>query len=203
MYTLVEDVLPDARLHPLRDEARGAAGTRSVLPGLRQGRAVPAATLRRQAPACWRLYRDPAFVAFVQRHSGLDSKLQALPASMPHSCSLLVSAERGDAISWHHDVNYFRGDTVTVLLTLVNRDAAGRCCSSNRTCAVLAGGRQCRDTPENSVLVMRGDRVLHATEPLRAGETRLVLSMVYTTDPTQTLWQAVCMAVKDWSFFLA
>lgn len=202
MYKLLDDVLEVATFEALRAQADRAVAVRSSFFGLRQGGAVPASQLRHLAPLCLGLYNDPSFARMVTGVSGVQGLLQPLPADMPHSCSLLVYERGGDSISWHHDTNYFRGQTVTVLLTVINRGRTGLCCSANRTCAVLDGRPSCRDTPENSLLVMRGDQVLHATEPLQAGERRTVLSMVYTTDRSQTAWQLLRMKLKDLSFFV-
>lgn len=202
MYKLVEDVLEVATFEALRSQVQQAVAVRSGFLGLRQGGAVPASQLRHLAPLCLGLYNDPSFALMIGSVSGVVGRLHPLPPDMPLSCSLLVYEREGDGISWHHDTNYFRGQTVTVLLTVLNRGRTGLCCSANRTCAVLDGQASCRDTPENSLVVMRGDKVLHATQPLQAGERRTVLSMVYTTDTSQTVWQRLHMKLKDLSFFV-
>lgn len=100
----------------------------------------------------------------------------------------------------HHDDNYYQGRTFTLLLTLVNRDAAGACCSGNRNC-VSDGGEVCTDTHPNSMLLFEGQRVLHRTESLRQGERRVVCSMFFCADPSQSNLQRIGRRLKDTFFF--
>ena len=201
-YGTANAVLSEPLLLGLQREARGFAAKRSGVPGARKGGSVPFSELARDPLGlCAGLYRSPEMLAVVQTVAGVREPLRTLPAGRPHACSLLVYERPGDRIAWHHDTNYFRGTTVTVLLTLLNRDKRGGCCSANRSCAVLDGEARCTDTRENSLIVLHGSRVLHSALPLGEGETRVVLSMVYSTDPRSTPLQRIGMAVKDWSFF--
>ena len=201
-YRVCEGLLSEPLLFGLQSEARSFAARRSGVPGARKGGSVPFSELL-QVPGglCAGLYESGELRAVVQPLSELGKPLQTLPADRPHACSLLVYEEPGDRITWHRDTNYFRGDTVTVLLTLLNRNRHGGCCSSNKNCARLEGSERCIDTQENSLLVLHGSRVTHAALPLAENEIRVVLSMVFSTDPTSTLLQKAGMAVKDWSFF--
>lgn len=169
--------------------------TRSHIGPFRKAGAVPAAEL---APMCKQLYHDRHFMNFLSKVCGFHQPFTTLPESMPHSCSLLVYNQPGDHISPHFDINYYKGRTITVLLTIINKNKYGLCCSSNQTCA----NGTCQDTRENSLLIMDGERILHHTEKLQQGEMRVVLSMVFTTDPSQTNWQWLQMKLKDVSFFL-
>lgn len=200
-YRVCHGLLSEPALLTMQREARALAATRSAVPGARKGGSVPYSRLLASGSLCAAVYSSEEVRGVVQAASGVTKKLQRLPASRPHACSLLVYEEAGDGITWHRDTNYFRGETVTVLLTLLNRDGAGGCCSANRSCARLGGGERCADTPENSLVVLKGSRVWHSALPLREGELRVVLSMVFSTDPTSTPLQHAGMAVKDWSFF--
>ena len=201
MYAVTDNCLAVPAFEALQHEVLAVDQLKqaSRLLWLRQGGAVPFQVLQAHAPLCVALYGDRGFRAYLSGQTGLE--LSTLPGDMPHRCSLLVSASEGDHIADHYDVNYYRGRTFTVLLTVFNRAQNGQCCSANRTCAYRGGVEQCRDTAENSLLVMEGDKVLHSTRQLGRGEKRVVLSMIYTTDPSQTLWQRMRMKVKDWSFF--
>ena len=185
----------------LQTQVAQAPSTRTSLFGWRTSSVTDAWTLSRVAPICINLYHSPTLLRMVQLASGFEEQLKVLPISMPLSCSLLRYDEAGDHISWHYERNYFRGRTVTVLLTVFNRNATGQCCSGNQSCRLMDGKEECRDTRENSLTVLDGSRILHSTRKLSPGEQRVVLSMVFCTDSHQTPWQKVCTSVKEWSFF--
>lgn len=201
MYSISEHCLGASVFHQVQAETRSVLSQRrrSGVLWLRSGSAVPYTVLAQGAPTIVGLYENPGFVQMISAQFG--QLLQVLPEHMPHRCSLLVSDREGDHIAAHYDTNFYKGSTVTVLLTIFNRAANGRCCSSNKTCVYKDGREACRDTAENSLLIMEGDRLKHFTRKQGADELRVVLSLVYTTDPTQSLWQQARMRLKDWSFF--
>ncbi|KAK9827030.1 hypothetical protein WJX74_004069 [Apatococcus lobatus] len=194
--TLAQNLKP--LMSTLGDLRMAAGATRTQFLG-RKGGAVPYSELRRQ-PSFAALYHHPQFIRLVESVAGCTSPLRPLPPAHEHACSLLVYSQEGDSIPYHYDRNYFQGKTFTVLLTLVNRDASQLLTSANATCIWLEGGDWCWSTSPNSLVVMHGESVLHKANPLRRRERRVVLSLVYTTDPNQSPLQAARQRVKDWSW---
>ncbi len=195
---IVHDLLDMSDLANVQREAdaRQPHIVRSALPGLRQGNT--AVCDPDSMPATWSLYFSP-FLHYLLSKT-LSCRVHPVPMGHPLGCCLLYSTRPGDFIGEHRDVNHYRGRTFTALLTLHNRDAQDRCCSSNRNCMRLQDGEVCMDTMENSLLCFEGDDIRHRTVRLGDAERRVVLSMVFTTDSTQSLWQHICMRIKDASF---
>ena len=160
---------------------------------------IDAQTLEARAGYCTDFYNSPSLLAWVRRVSGIPD-LQPLSLQHPLACCVLRYDTPGDHITWHKDINYYQGRTVTVLFTLLNRNANDECCSANQSCVMQDGKEICQDTIENSFIVLDGSRVLHSARSLAAGEHRAVLSMVFCTDQRQSRWQALQSTVKDWSF---
>lgn len=197
-FVVVRNALTDLVFSAVRMAAERLSATRSGFIG-RKGGAVPFSRLM-QEPVIPALYRHPQFVRMAQQAAGCREPLRTIPSSHQHACSLLVYEEAGDSITWHYDRNYYSGKTFTVLLTLENRDASRLLPSGNTTCVWEDGGEMCWATAPNSVVVMQGQHVLHKAKPLGEGERRVVLSMVYSTDPRQSPAQMARQRVKDWSW---
>ena len=194
VYT--RSVLPPALLAQARDQALQLPVIETQLGPHRRSGTVPAAALEGSCLAA--IYRSPQMRSLVSE--AMAAEVDIAPAQHPHSCSLLTYRSAGDHITHHYDTNWYVGSTYTALLTLVNERADGTCCSSTRTCYTREDGEVCLPTEVNSLLIMRGDKVRHRATPLREGETRVVLSMTFTTDRSQWGWQCVGRWIKDTSF---
>ena len=194
----MRSVLPRGLLAAARHNALQYRVVRTQLGWRRTSGAVSAQLLR--SGTLGRLYRCPQMRELVA--AAVEEAVDIAPAEHPHSCSLLTYSNEGDHIAHHYDVNYYRGRTFTALLTLVNRDSRGRCCSGTQTCYDDEGHETCLRTEENSLLVMEGARVRHRASALGKGEHRVVLSMTFTTDSSQRGWQAIGRYFKDSSFGL-
>lgn len=196
-FNMVHNVLIDLIFAAVSAECATARPVRSSMAGRKSG-AVPFSALR-SCPVTIGLYHHPEFIGLIEQ--AIQCKgLRPLPPEQMHACSLLVYEQEGDQIGYHYDWNHFKGTTCTVLLTITNQDASTLLNSSNSTCIWTDGSEKCWQTQLNSLVIMQGDRVLHRARPLKKGERRVVLSMVYSTDPSQTLVHAVRQRVKDWSF---
>ena len=195
----LEDVLPARLLRQCQQVSNGiqAAGlVRSRIGTLRKSGVLPASRLH--GTVLHAIYKSADMQGLVA--SAVRERLGSVPDAHPQSCSLLVYNSEGDHISQHYDRNWYAGRTFTALLTLVNSDADGRRCSAVQTCAALGGGEECIRTRVNSLLIFEGARVKHRATALSAGEQRVVLSMVYTTDSSQWGWQRLGRWIKDASF---
>jgi hypothetical protein len=170
---------------------------RSYLPAHKKGGTVAYETLIEQAPEAVELYRSAEMRGLVSRIVG--HPLVPTPLHDQSSCSVLFYEKPGDHIGWHYDHNFYRGRHFTVLLPIVNEGPAGL--SSARLIAKVAGEERSISTPPNSLVLFEGARVLHKVTPITDGERRVVLSMTYTTDPSNSVLQGVVRRIKDVAFF--
>lgn len=196
-FDLVLNVLNDVVFSAVKQSALQKSGIRTAFLG-RKGAAVPSDELANSMIED--LYTHPAFIALVQRISKCRNPLRPLPAKHKHRCSLLMYEKQGDAIPYHYDRNHYLGETYTVLLTLLNDDRSLILHSSNRTCLWANQREVCIQTPPNSLVLLHGESVLHKATPLQSGERRVVVSMVYSTNPSQSVLQRVRQSVQDWSW---
>jgi hypothetical protein len=117
------------------------------------------------------------------------------------SCSLLYYDQAGDHIGWHYDHNFYRGRHFTILLSLINRSAAGGGCSAGRLQRRRDGKNEEIATPENTLVVFEGARVLHRATPVQEDEQRVMLSMTLCTDPHIGPARELVRRVKDTAYF--
>ena len=70
-----------------------------------------------------------------------------------------------------------------------------------RTSGIPARGQEAVETPENTLVLFEGARVLHRVSPAAAGDLRIVLSMTFNTDPRISLRGEVMRRCKDVAFY--
>ncbi len=193
---------------PLRDEEfreivseieRLAKTERSFVPTHKKGGTVAYETLCMQAPGVVALYQSAAFRHLVSSIVGVG--VVPTPLHDQSSCSVLFYERPGDHIGWHYDHNFYKGRHFTVLLPIVNRDQDGEGVSAARLCARIGGEDREIPTPANTLVVFEGAKVLHKATPIGEGERRVVLSMTFATDPSNSILQGIARRVKDTAFF--
>jgi hypothetical protein len=194
------DFLPAPLFEKLREAALRAKKTeRSYLPGHKKGGTISYAELHELAPEIVAHFQSPALIAYCS--SLVGEKLTPTPLHDQSACSLLFYEKPGDHIGWHYDHNFYRGRHFTVLLPLVNeRRGTGRV-SSAQLMIQKPGRDEVVPTQPNTLVVFEGAVVRHKVTPLGDGETRIILSMTYCTDPTAPLAKAVARRIKDVAFF--
>lgn len=196
----LDAVLSEATFGAIKAEvARLATTERSYVPTHKKGGTVAYETLCEAAPNVVGLYLSPQFHALI---SGIVGEpVVPTPLHDQSSCSVLFYERPGDHIGWHYDHNFYKGRHFTVLLPIVNRDAAGNGLSAARLMARVAGSERTIATPPNSLVVFEGARVEHKATPIGEGERRVVLSMTFATDPSNSLLQGIARRIKDTAFF--
>ena len=169
---------------------------RSKVFNLRQGAAIPGKLL----PKIFiDFYYSKELNSFL--NNLLKLKLEPLPLSHLHACSILVNDQKDDYITWHYDTNYYKGKCFTLLLTLINRDKQRIFPSNNKNCIMLKSEQLCKDTEENSLIVFEGDQIFHKTEKLKENEKRVIFSMLFCEDYSQSNYHRILRRIKDFSFF--
>lgn len=176
-----------------------SASERSYVPAHKKGGTIAYETLCAQAPAVVALYNSPWLHAVLSRIIGVT--VSPTPLNDQSSCSVLVYERPGDHIGWHYDHNFYKGRHFTVLVPIVNRNAANDGLSAARLSARIGGQDREIPTPPNQLVVFEGAHVLHKASPIAEGERRVVLSMTFATDPRSTVVQGVTRRIKDTAFF--
>lgn len=182
---VLDDFLPEAEFAQLRALVLANRGLfRRKDSFVRQGAAVGGRALRDSAcaPLVERLVGDD-FLERVRSRTGIAA-LQSVPAVDTNQVSLLYYGHAGDGIDWHVDGSIYLGDRWAGVLTLVE--------DTNDDDAKLelrpGGERQtlpARRMP-NTLVLFQGDQVRHRVRPMAAGEERVVVSLLLSTDPTRT-----------------
>lgn len=197
----IEEFVSPECLARMRDEALAVIPRmeRSYIPLHKQGRTLSYEGVQRWAPQCLSFYRNSAVRDWIVAVTGID--VYETPVQDQSSLSILCYQEAGDQIQWHYDHNFYRGRHFTVLLSLVNRGAAGGCSRSVLECRTAAGRERTVDTCENSLVVFEGARVRHRATAAAAGDLRVILSMTYCADPRISRTKELARRVKDTAFY--
>lgn len=172
---------------------------RSYLPTHKKGGTVAYETLCKDAPGVVALYLSAELHDVIS--SIVGARVVPTPLHDQSSCSVLFYERPGDHIGWHYDHNFYKGRHFTVLLPILNRNAAGTGLSAARLVARIDREERQIATPPNSMVVFEGARVLHKATPIADGERRVVLSMTFSTDPRNSALQGMARRIKDTAFF--
>ena len=155
LLAVLPDALPPETMRTLTaDIERLATTERSYVPTHKKGGTVAYETLRGNAPAVVALYCSPDFHALISRIVG--ATVVPTPRHDQSSCSVLFYERPGDHIGWHYDHNFYKGRHFTVLLPIVNRDAAGTGLSAARLMARVGADEREIPTPPNQLVVFEG-----------------------------------------------
>ena len=196
-FLFIEDFLPTSLQQMLIDgvSATRAQLNRNFIPGHKKGGSVSRHTIDREAPAIAALYRDPAFIAWLESLCG--ERLQLSPESDPHAYALYFYTEAGDHIGWHYDTSYYAGRRYTVLLGVIDRSSAKlayRLHTRNPERVPVEG--EVALAP-GALVLFNGDTLHHRITPLGAGEERVALTFEYVTDPYMKPWHRLFSNLKD------
>lgn len=197
---VVPDFVAADRLAALSAAVEALGRTeRSFVPTHKKGGTIAYDTLRARAPEVVAFYQSAALIDRLSQIVG--ERLQVTPERDNSSCSILVYEQPGDHIGWHFDHNFYRGRHFTVLLPLINRNAAATDLAAARLYARVGGDDRMIPTPPNQLVMFEGAKVLHKATPIAPGERRVLLSMTFGTDPRNSWPKEVARRIKDTAFF--
>jgi hypothetical protein len=197
----VENFLDEASLERLRQEGREnvARMVRSYIPGHKKGATLSYEQVHHTAPYCLAFYHSPEVQQFVSRVVG--EKLVPTADHDQSSLSILCYDQEGDHINWHFDHNFYKGRHFTILLSLINRAAAG----GNSACNLLHKDSEQEelvvDTSENVLVVFEGARVLHKASKTAEGDLRMMLSMTFATTSDIGWFKDTIRRFKDTAYY--
>lgn len=196
----VENFLAPADFSTMREAAMNLVrATRVHIPLHKRGATISYHDLLVSAPAIADLYHSHDLrrwcssvageTVYRTRHDDLSS------------CSLLIYDRARDHIRSHYDLNFYRGRHFTVLLPLVNTNAAGDGLSSARLFVCRDKAETIVPTPPNTLVLFEGAKVRHGVTPLGQGECRVILSMTYCANPVASPTQTIQRRFKDIAYF--
>jgi hypothetical protein len=197
---VVENFLSPADFAFLRDTALNLANAKRVhIPLHKRGATISYHELLYSAAPIPALYHSMDLRNWCSHVVG--EKIYLTRHDDLSSCSLLIYDKARDHIRSHYDLNFYRGRHFTVLLSLVNRNAAGDGLSSARLFVSKDNAKTIIPTPPNSLVLFEGAKVRHGVTPLGVGECRIIMSMTYCANPSATRAQAVQRRFKDIAYF--
>tara|TARA_A100001037_G_scaffold287574_1_gene297195 strand:- start:339 stop:1046 length:708 start_codon:yes stop_codon:yes gene_type:complete len=151
----------------------------------RDGGAIGGHALKTSAFAdCIPYFSSGEFLQRLRERTG-KRNLQFVPNGDTNRLSLLSYSEPGDGIDWHVDGNIYLGERWAGILTLLENthdpEAKLELRPSGQTITLPIGNIA------NSLVLFRGDHVQHRVRPIVQGEKRVVMSLLFSTDPTMTI----------------
>ena len=191
-----------------RAEALESVAHRVNLPPHKQGATMDGPSLYERKEPFVDLYLSKEWQDMVSHVLG--AKVEPITMSHPSTCSLLYYTQEGDHIAWHYDHNMFQGDYYTVLVPLVNEGETDNGLSASRFCfrerhpfglhALGVGKTHAVELPRNSMVAFEGPKLWHKAEKVKAGDRRIIWSMVYATSSKQLGYREVLRRIKDVSY---
>ena len=126
---------------------------------------------------------NPKFLQKVQSKTGI-ANLQFVPKVDTNRLSLLYYKDEGDGIDWHVDGTIYMGDRWAGILTIVEDIK-----ESEAKLELKPNGKPATfpvDKMENTLVLFQGDQVQHRARPMLMDEERIVISLLFSTNPTRT-----------------
>lgn len=192
--------LPETEFNALRDAALKAIRVKRInIPTHKRGAAIAWDALQRFTPEIVEFYLSPKIHEWVSIVVG--TPVSPTPFHDLSSCSLLIYDREGDHFRCHYDLNFYRGRHFTMLLPLVNTNAAGNAVSSANLFVRENGIDTIVPTPANTLVLFEGAFVKHGVTTLGAGERRILLSMTFCSNPDASRSQTLQRRFKDIAYF--
>ena len=168
---------------------------RNYLPGHKKGGSVPYDVLRTVAPAITDVYHSPELLGFLRRLVGAD--MNECPPNDPHRCAFYAYTEEGDHMGFHYDTSYYKDRRWTLLIGFKD-DSSSRleCHLHTRQPGHEVEKLELKMTPGMLVL-FNGDKVYHQVTPVKANETRYVVSMQFVTTGEMNPFMRFVSNMKD------
>ena len=168
---------------------------RNYLPGHKKGGSVPYDVLHSLAPAITDVYHSRELISFLRRIVGAE--MRECPPDDPHRCAFYAYTEEGDHVGFHYDTSYYKDRRWTLLVGWKD-DSSSRlvCHLHTRQSGHAVEKLELKMTPGMLVL-FNGDKVYHAVTPVKAGETRYVVSMQFVTSGEMNPFMRFISNMKD------
>ena len=123
------------------------------------------------------------FLEKVQSKTGI-ANLQFVTEADTNRLSLLYYKDEGDGIDWHVDGTIYLEDRWAGILTIVENIK-----ESEAKLELKPNGKPATfpvEKMENTLVLFQGDQVQHRARPMVKDEQRIVVSLLFSTNPTRT-----------------
>lgn len=126
---------------------------------------------------------EESFLATVQAKTNI-ADLQFVPEGDSNLISLLYYGHAGDGIDWHYDGNIYLGQRWAGILTFYENSQD----DSSKLELEIAGVNKtfARDKVVNSLILFQGDQIKHRVRAMNDNEERLVINLLFTTNPVHS-----------------
>ena len=184
-YFVLHDILPEKDFQHIRSllKKNKAIFLRKDS-SVRKGSAIGGHELRNSQLASLVERIDCAeFLEIVRSRTGI-SNLQFVPEADTNRLSLLYYKDEGDGIDWHVDGTIYLGDRWAGILTIVEDIK-----ESEAKLELKPNGKPATfpvEKMENTLVLFQGDQVQHRARPMLMDEQRIVVSLLFSTNPTRT-----------------
>jgi hypothetical protein len=147
------------------------------------------------APAITAVYHSEELLQFLRRIAG--AQMQECPPNDPHRCAFYAYTEEGDHMGFHYDTSYYKDRRWTLLVGFQD-DSSSRllCHLHTKQPGHEVEKLELKMTPGMLVL-FNGDKVYHSVSPVKAGETRYVVSMQFVTSGEMNPFMRFISNMKD------
>jgi 2OG-Fe(II) oxygenase superfamily len=196
-FVVMPDFLPDTVLEQWDAQLPAILPQihRNYLPGHKKGGSVPYDVLRSVAPAITGVYHSRTLLEFLRRIAGAD--MNECPSDDPHRCAFYAYTEEGDHMGFHYDTSYYKDRRWTLLVGFKD-DSSSRllCHLHTKQPGHEVEKLELKMTPGMLVL-FNGDKLYHSVTPVKAGETRYVVSMQFVTSGEMNPFMRFISNMKD------
>ena len=123
------------------------------------------------------------FLEQVQSRTGIP-EMQFVPEADTNRLSLLSYSNEGDGIDWHIDGSIYLGDRWAGILTIVEDIK-----EHNSKLELKPNGKPVTFSAKkmiNTLVLFLGDQVPHRARPIQKDEERIVVSLLFSPNPTRT-----------------
>ena len=123
------------------------------------------------------------FLEEVQSRTGIR-ELQFVPEADTNRLSLLYYSNEGDGIDWHIDGTIYLGDRWAGILTIIEDIK-----ETDSKLELKPTGKPATfpvEKMENTLVLFQGDQVQHRARPMLMDEERIVVSLLFSTNPMRT-----------------
>lgn len=193
---ILPDFLPRNQFERLLQRVQKLTdGERVHIPRHKRGATVAYETLQQIGPELVAFYWSPELLKIVSTLVG-----ESVAPTPPHdqsSCSILIYDQPGDHIGWHYDWNFYDGRHFAALLAFINQNASNTGSSAAELVLRSTAKQKVVPTPPNTFVLFEGAFVRHCVRPLAAGETRVMLSMTFCTNPNASALKQAFRRFKD------
>jgi hypothetical protein len=119
------------------------------------------------------------------------------PTNDPHRCAFYAYTEEGDHMGFHYDTSYYKDRRWTLLVGFKDNSSSRLLCHLHTKQPGHAVEKlELKMTPGMLVL-FNGDKVYHSVSPVKAGETRYVISMQFVTSGEMNPFMRFISNMKD------